>query len=538
MTTGPNLNPGQVLPVSRRLSRAPDPMELFARITGDGTRPDTLLLESADSVRGVGLRSILVTGCAVRASCTGREVRLEALSANGASTLPYLARELKKVGHLKKRDDVLIFEPAAGEEIVNESDRLRAPSCLDAVRAMTLGWQVVTSPGPLSMICPGVFAYDFVEHFEALPPTTAESVEFPDFVFWLPEEMVVIDHESRRATAFRHVYGGANAHASYHEAARGIEALSASIAAAPEKGPHSVPRARGNVGEHPDVEVDLDDATFGGLVEELREHIFAGDIFQAVVSRTFRAPCTDPLKAYGRLRVGNPSPYMFYVRMGEDTLFGASPETSVRVTGQPLQVEICPIAGTRRRGFAPDGSIDPDLDGRMEADLRLDAKELAEHMMLVDLARNDVARVSRPGTRLVTRLLGVDRYSHVMHLVSHVRGDLAADLDALHAYVGSMNMGTLVGAPKVRAAELIRGLECDRRGPYGGAVGYLTPDGQMDTAIIIRSALVQNNVAYVRAGAGVVADSDPVAEAEESRRKAQAVLRALVPESSPSKEAL
>ena len=190
-------------------------------------------------------------------------------------------------------------------------------------------------------------------------------------------------------------------------------------------------------------------------------------------------------------------------------------------------VEIRPIAGTALRGRNADGTIDLDLDGRREAALRLDEKELAEHMMLVDLARNDVARVALPGTRYVSRLLTVDRYVHVMHLVSYVQGALDRGLDALHAYVSAMNMGTLVGAPKIEAAGLIRRLEPTKRGPYGGAVGYLKVNGDMDTAIIIRSATVHDGIAHVRAGAGVVHDSVPESEALETRRKARAVLESL-----------
>jgi anthranilate synthase component 1 len=224
---------------------------------------------------------------------------------------------------------------------------------------------------------------------------------------------------------------------------------------------------------------------------------------------------------------------MFFVRAPERVLLGASPETAVRVEGTPRTVTLRPIAGTAPRGRHPDGSLDPDLDARLQAALLTDAKELAEHMMLVDLARNDVARVSRPGTRRVRELLTVDRYQHVMHLVSEVEGVLADGHDALHAYAATLNMGTLVGAPKIRAAELLREREADKRGPYGGAVGYLTHDGEMDTAIVIRSALVQDGVAYVRAGAGVVLDSDPSAEARETTRKAAAVLGAIAPEGAP-----
>jgi anthranilate synthase component 1 len=263
-------------------------------------------------------------------------------------------------------------------------------------------------------------------------------------------------------------------------------------------------------------------------VARLKANIVAGDVFQIVASRTFTAPCRQPLRAYAELRRANPSPYLFYVAGQSSVVFGASPETAVKVHGAPRRVTIRPIAGTAARGRLASGDLDADLDARREAALRLDEKETAEHMMLVDLARNDVARVSRPGTRQVTRLLTVDRYAHVMHLVSEVEGALAPGHDALHAYAAAMNMGTLVGAPKVRAAQILREVEVSRRGAYGGAVGYLTHDGAMDTAIVIRAAVVRDDTARVRAGAGIVYDSDPASEAQETRRKAEAVLRAIL----------
>jgi anthranilate synthase component 1 len=217
---------------------------------------------------------------------------------------------------------------------------------------------------------------------------------------------------------------------------------------------------------------------------------------------------------------------MFFVSMADCVLFGASPETSVRVsdeTGKRI-IEVKPIAGTRPRG------IDGDQDDRMEADLRLDTKESAEHMMLVDLARNDVARVSEPGTRHVAQLMTLEKYARVMHLVSSVKGVLAKRYDALHALQACLNPGTLSGAPKLRATELLRIYERTRRGPYGGSIGWLNGEGAMDTGIVIRSALVKDGIAYVRAGAGIVHDSDPIAEADETRRKASAVLSAIAGE--------
>jgi anthranilate synthase component 1 len=271
------------------------------------------------------------------------------------------------------------------------------------------------------------------------------------------------------------------------------------------------------------VKTDLDDHAFAEVVTRMKAHIAVGDVYQIVPSRTFRAPCADPLRAFAAQRELDPSPYMFFVSAPDHVLFGASPETSVRVLreeGWPT-VEVKPIAGTRPRGG------DADEDDRMEADLRLDRKEIAEHMMLVDLARNDVARVSLPGTRRVAKLMSVERYARVMHLVSSVKGALAIGYDALHALQACLNVGTLSGAPKLKATELLRREERTRRGPYGGAVGWLNGDGAMDTGVVIRSAVVKDGIAYVRAGAGVVHDSDPMSEADETRRKASAVLSAI-----------
>jgi anthranilate synthase component 1 len=392
----------------------------------------------------------------------------------------------------------------------DELERLKAPSPADVLRAALSVFDGVEDCDVLLM--PGVFSYDFVDLYEDLPQATEDVLGFPDAVFWIPEVLVAVDHV--RSSSELIVVAA-------ESITDVLETWTARISSVAGSTDSTDPLPAQPV----EAKVDLSDEGFVDGVRQLREHIGCGDVFQAVLSRTFSAPCPEPLDAYWRLRRREPSPYMFYVSAPEATIFGASPETSVRVTDGV--VEIRPIAGTALRGRGADGEIDRDLDGRREAALRLDEKELAEHMMLVDLARNDVARVARAGSRFVSRLLTVDRYVHVMHLVSYVQGELRADLDALHAYVSAANMGTLVGAPKIEAAKLLRGLESTKRGPYGGAVGYLRANGDMDTAIIIRSATVQDGVAYVRAGAGVVHDSIPESEALETRRKARAVLECL-----------
>jgi anthranilate synthase component 1 len=526
---------GAVLPLVREVTGAPDPLGLYAALSNGGRTPGTFLLESAETGAGSGERSLLGVSAALRIVCTGRTVEIAARSANGRSLLPWLA------GRLARPTEGMVTIDPAGEVVRatfptpppgprDEASRGKLASPLDALRAVVFGPDLLAHPTDACYLAAGVFSYDLVELFEELPAGRPEPAATPHFEFFVPDRLIIVDHVRHRTLLVANAFGGAGGagEANYHDAVRGIGDLlkaTEGVVAAPQRNPHDAP------GKEPATlsaaRVDLSDAEYAALVQRLKRHIIAGDVFQIVASRTFELPCPDPLAAYAQLRAANPSPYLFYVAGESTTVFGASPETAVKVHGDPRRVTIRPIAGTAGRGRGPDGRLDPDLDARREAALRLDEKETAEHMMLVDLARNDVARVSRPGTRQVTRLLTVDRYAHVMHLVSEVEGVLAEGQDALHAYAAALNMGTLVGAPKIRAAQLLREVERSRRGAYGGAVGYLTHDGSMDTAIVIRAAIVRGGIAAVRAGAGIVFDSDPASEALETRRKAEGVLRAI-----------
>jgi anthranilate synthase component 1 len=259
---------------------------------------------------------------------------------------------------------------------------------------------------------------------------------------------------------------------------------------------------------------------FRAAVDRAKEEIKAGEAFQVVVSQRFSQPtAADPLDIYRMLRVTNPSPYMYLLRFDGFDVVGSSPEALVKVTDGRAMMH--PIAGTRWRGETPEE------DAALAADLLADPKERAEHLMLVDLGRNDLGRVCRPGTVEVVDFMSVERYSHVMHIVSTVVGEVAAGRTAYDVLTACFPAGTLSGAPKPRAMEIIEELEPTRRGVYGGCVGYLDFAGDADTAIAIRTAYVRDGVAYVQAGAGIVADSDPVAEDEECRNKAMAVLRAV-----------
>jgi anthranilate synthase component 1 len=534
MVTTP-LEPGDVLPLVREVTGSPDPLALYRRLSDGGQRPGTFLLESAETGAGAGERSLLGIGSALRITCTGRIVSIEALSANGRSLLPWIEERLSAIG-LESGPIVSVTAgtiradfPAPPDGDRDEASRGKLLSPLDALRAVVFGVRLLTHPIDACHLAAGVFSYDLVELFETLPGGGAEPAVTPHFEFVVPDRLIIVDHLRHRTLLVANAYGGAGAEANYHDAVRAIGELLASVERAagnrqPAPGGNQAPSPGFPVSPFP---VDLSDEDYASLVVRLKQHIVAGDVFQIVASRTFTAPCPDPLAAYARLREANPSPYLFYVVGRDSVVFGASPETAVKVHGVPRRVTIRPIAGTAPRGRTSAGTIDGDLDARREAALRLDEKETAEHMMLVDLARNDVARVSRPGTRQVTRLLTVDRYAHVMHLVSEVEGVLADGQDALHAYAAAMNMGTLVGAPKIRAAQILREVETTRRGAYGGAVGYLNHDGAMDTAIVIRAAVVRGGIARVRAGAGIVFDSDPASEALETRSKAEAVLRAI-----------
>jgi anthranilate synthase component 1 len=534
------ISPGKVETIEQVGHYVDDPLAAFAHLCGN--KNNALLLESAEIDSKDDLQSLLMVDAALRMECRGNRVEVKALTGNGASVLPLFVDHAPDGLHIKERTDTsitLVCDEADGE--LDEDSRLKAASVMDALR-IVINKITPIRQHPHAVFLGGVFAYDMLAGFEKLPNVAEGENDCPDFVFYLAETLITVDHQTRETHLIGSVFSGQDVAQQYFAIAQRLEAIHQQL--------HDMPAEPVLVGANtakiadveseaqsgqslssfdPSVEVsvDLSDEQFCNHVLDLKQHILAGDIFQVVPSRTFSLPCPSPLLAYAKLKESNPSPYMFYMQDAAFSIFGASPESALKYERESNQVEIYPIAGTRPRGKRPDGSIDRDLDSRIELNLREDTKEKSEHIMLVDLARNDVAKVSRPGTRYVKDLLKVDRYSHVMHLVSRVVGQLRDDLDPLHAYQACMNMGTLVGAPKVSAATLIREVEKKRRGSYGGAVGYLNGQGDMDTCIVIRSAFVKNGTAYIQAGAGVVYDSVPQAEADETRAKAQAVIGAV-----------
>jgi anthranilate synthase component 1 len=502
---------GTARAIGRRLAASADLLALYARLSSSGARPDTMMFETLAGA------SIILDRAAVRVECRGGDVTLDALTSGGEAVLRLVARGLSD-RLVESCPGRLLLRYRRSME-VDARERLLAESPFDVLRAIKTLLRSETPEEPFTVCLIGVVAFDHVDLFEELPQPAEDPVDFPDFVYWLAESAVIGEPRSAPrlvCTAFSSGLDDETSR-SHFSAVNRLSELAHRASGIEPSGPAAA------VQEVVEVDVDLDDLAFEALVARLKEHIVAGDAYQIVASRSFRAACTDPLAAFARQRSLDRSPYMFFVSMETCSLFGCSPETSVRVLRQGLTpiLEVKPIAGTRPRGASSDE------DDRMEADLRLDAKESAEHMMLVDLARNDVARVSEPGTRHVAQLMGLEKYARVMHLVSSVKGVLASDFDAVHALHACLNPGTLSGTPKLKATELIRTYERTRRGPYGGTIGWLNGEGCVDTAIVIRSALVKDAIAYVRAGAGIVLDSDPRSEAEETRRKASAVLSAI-----------
>jgi anthranilate synthase component 1 len=368
---------------------------------------------------------------------------------------------------------------------------------------------------PFSGGAVGYLAYEVARYFERLPVPEVDALRLPEAVLMFTDTVLVFDHLRHRIRIVSHARLDGDIEAAYRLAQFKIDEIAHRLTGPlPPPAVPCDPLVRGEVTSNTGREGFLEN------VRRTKEYIVAGDIVQAVLSQRLARPTAAPaFEIYRALRQINPSPYMFYLELGDFQIAGASPEMLVRVDNG--LVEIHPIAGTYPRGRTPEE--DADLEHRLLAD----EKELAEHTMLLDLGRNDVGRVARPGTVRVTQKFDVERYSHVMHIVSHVQGQLREELTPFDALRSGFPAGTLSGAPKIRAMEIIAELEPDRRGPYGGAVGCFGFGGYLDTCITIRTVVVKDGIAYVQAGGGIVYDSDPATEHQESLNKARAVLRAI-----------
>ncbi|MFC2019681.1 anthranilate synthase component I [Chloroflexota bacterium] len=373
--------------------------------------------------------------------------------------------------------------------------------------------------GELPRFCGGAvgyLAYEAVTRFEELPSPQSDPLGLPESLFMFVDTMLVFDHVTHKIKVLSHVHLDGDIEAAYQQAVERIERLVARL-----KQPLTPEERRQASGQTANkLSSNFSREDFEAGVRQIKEYITAGEAIQVVLSqRLAQATDATPFAIYRALRTINPSPYMFFLDFGDFHIIGASPEILVRVEDDAVMTR--PLAGTRPRGKSPAE------DKRLEEELRSDEKERAEHIMLVDLGRNDIGRVSKPGTVEVSELMDVERYSHVMHLVTHVQGRLREDMTALDALRACFPAGTVAGAPKVRAMEIIAELEPEKRGPYAGAAGYFSFSGNMDMAIAIRTMVMTGGVAYTQAGCGVVYDSVPEREYEESMNKARALLKAI-----------
>lgn len=392
---------------------------------------------------------------------------------------------------------------------------------LSALRELLAKYRAVMIPGLPRFFggAVGYVGYDTLRFFERLPGGPRDDLGIPDVLLIFPRSVIAFDHYTSRIKVITNARIESDPEASYDEAVAKIDEV---IGCVQNSRPGCLHHTTGSSGSGGSLgfQSNMTREDFQDKVRRIKDYIRAGDIFQAVLSQRFEAEMdVHPFDVYRALRSLNPSPYMYYLDFGEVRIAGASPELLVRL--EDGVVETRPIAGTRPRGKTPQ------LDKALEEELLCDEKERAEHVMLVDLGRNDLGKVSQYGSVEVPTFMACERYSHVMHLVSEVKGRIREDKDALDALVACFPAGTVSGAPKVRAAEIIDELEPTKRGPYAGAVGYFSFSGNMDTCITIRTMVFVNGKAYAQAGAGIVADSEPHLEYDETVNKARALFEAL-----------
>ena len=434
-------------------------------------------------------------------------------------------------GALSGRYSILTLEPdmvwrcfgdkaecARGEDIAKDIYSPEALPTLDSLRALVAANKMDIPEGLPPMVSGifGVFGYDMIRLMEPLGAANPDPLDLPDAVLVRPSVVCVFDSVAHEILLASTVwpFASQSAQDAYSAACNRLDAVEADL---------RVPLAA-QPAPHHYVQTPLSSPTstddYKGMVGRAKEYIAAGDIFQVVLSHRFEAPYPlDPFAFYRSLRRHNPSPYLFYLNFGDFQLAGSSPEILVRIRDGKLTIR--PIAGTRPRGKTVEA------DKKLEAELLADPKELSEHLMLLDLGRNDVGRVAKPATVKVTEKFIIERYSHVMHIVSNVEGDAPDDLDPVDALLAALPAGTLSGAPKVRAMEIIDELEDVKRGVgYGGGAGYISSGGAVDVCIVLRTALFKDKNIYVQAGAGVVADSVPQSEYDETRHKAGALIKA------------
>ncbi|MCM8777913.1 MAG: anthranilate synthase component I [Candidatus Omnitrophica bacterium] len=412
-----------------------------------------------------------------------------------------------------KGKEVEIYNNRSGEKQIIDSEN--PPSVIDKILLENRAPSYTNLPGFTGGLI-GYFSYDFVRQIEKLPDISTDTLNTPDLFFILAGDMVIFDHFKRKIILVTNVNTkDASSEHAYQDGCSRLELLKKQI----EKHTLILEHPSSYNTEDSHFKSNLNRRVFIDAVKKVKRYIKEGDIIQAVISQRWEKKVDiPPFYIYRALRTVNPSPYMFYLEAGEFTLVGSSPEILVKLDGEKATIR--PIAGTRPRGK------DEKEEARLETELLADEKERAEHIMLVDLGRNDLGRVCKPGSVRVTELMSIEKYSHVMHIVSNVEGFLKKGKSAVDLINASFPAGTVSGAPKIRAMEIIEEIEPEKRGPYAGAVGYFSLQGNMDFCITIRTFFIKGNTLYIQAGAGIVADSVPEREYKETENKARGLMEA------------
>ncbi len=474
---------GNLVPVwGEILADLETPVSLYRKLRASGR---TFLLESVENGEQLGRYSFL--GFEPRAVFRSRDGKQELEPADALGPpLEFAAKPLQSLRNLMSR-----FRPVADAKLP-----------------------------PFTGGLVGYMAYDTIRDIENIPDTNPDPLGLPDYWFLLTDQVIAFDHVRHRLLLIVNAHINGDEDAAYKNAVERLQRLHALVTGPAAATTPRRAEARDTESRALDVRSNMTREQFEEMVLRGKEHIAAGDIFQVVLSQRFSTAITcEPFDVYRALRAVNPSPYMFFLDAGDFQIAGSSPEILVRCANG--EVIVRPIAGTRHRGATPEE------DKALEADLLADEKERAEHIMLVDLSRNDVGRVAEYATVRVTDLMFIERYSHVMHIVSNVTGKLREGMDAFDALAATFPHGTVSGAPKIRAMEIIDELEPTRRSAYAGSVIYFGFNGAMDSCITLRTAVIKDGQAHVQAGGGVVADSTPEGEYQESVNKAKALIRAI-----------
>jgi anthranilate synthase component 1 len=503
------------------LNETIEPQDFFRVISSDGKKDNCVLFESADVAKKTGERSIGSVDPTLRITGKKDDFEIIALNKRGIKLIEHFKNKFDFAENLEVLENKIKGKIKREKGEFSEEEKMKLTTLADVLRVITFEFKVDKKyEVPMGLF--GVISYDFIDQFENITQNKVDLTEDDDVEMLFLDNLFIIDHLKNETTFFAN-----EVFASKEECEEIINNYEKEFNKTKN---NEVKFEKESFNEEIKIEEDTTHDEYIKMIETCKDHLFKGNNFQLVPSKTKIVTADiNPFLIYLSLRELNPSPYMFFFKTDGGVLIGSSPETYLKIStenGEKIAT-LTPIAGTKPRGFNSEGKLDLDLDSRFENELRSDKKELSEHNMLIDLARNDIARISKPGTRYVKRPHFIVKYSHVMHLISEVVGTLKDEYDALHAYLAVMNMGTLCGTPKVKAMDVLRQIEKTKRGYYAGAIGFITPNGEMDTAMIIRSSRIKNGKIYVRSGAGIVYDSIPEREFEETENKAAANIKCI-----------